>query len=405
VVAIMSGIRVVEVAAWTYVPMAGGVLAEWGADVIKVEHPESGDPQRGLVTSGLIPGGGNVSFTVEHPNRGKRSIGLDIGSVEGRELLMQLVAGADVFLTSFLPKARAKLRIDADDIRAVNPDIIYVRGTAAGHRGPEAHRGGYDASTFWARGGSADTIQTSDMAYPPTQPGGAYGDTIGGLTIAGGIAAALLHRERTAEALTLDCSLLGVGMWATAYSISGAAVFGLDRLPVPRRQEAPNPIVNTYRTSDDRFISLVMLQSDRYWPELVQKAGRPKLVDDPRFKDAAARDANKSECIAVLDELFGSKTFEEWKAILADVEGIWAPVQTVSEVARDPQAVANDYVRDVVAEDGSTFKLVATPVQFNETPADIRRAPAHGEHTDAILAELGLDMDRIIELKINGAVL
>jgi crotonobetainyl-CoA:carnitine CoA-transferase CaiB-like acyl-CoA transferase len=401
----MNGIRVVEVAAWTYVPMAGGVLAEWGADVIKVEHPETGDPQRGLVTSGLVPGGGNVAFVVEHPNRGKRSIGLDIGTEEGREILLQLVAKADVFLTSFLPKARAKLRIDPDDIRAVRPNIIYVRGTAAGARGPEAYRGGYDASTFWARGGSADTVQTSDMPYPPTQPGGAYGDTIGGLTIAGGVAAALLHRERTGEALTLDCSLLSVGMWATAYSIAGAAAFGLDRLPVQPREEAPNPIVNTYRTSDNRFLALVMLQSDRYWPELMHKAGRPDLVDDPRFKDAAARGANKQECIAVLDTVFASKTFDEWKALLADVEGIWAPVQTVSEVVEDPQAIANGYVRDVVAQDGSTFKLVATPVQFDETPPDIVRAPGHGEHTDAILDELGLDMDQIIELKITGAVL
>src|SRR5205823_2785068 len=151
---IMNGIRVVEVAAWTYVPMAGGVLAEWGADVIKIEHPESGDPQRGLVTSGLIPGGGNVAFVVEHPNRGKRSVGLDIASEEGRDLLMKLVATSDVFLTNFLPTTRKKLRLEVDDIRSVNPRTIYVRGTGNGPRGPESHRGGYDNCTFWARGGS-----------------------------------------------------------------------------------------------------------------------------------------------------------------------------------------------------------------------------------------------------------
>jgi crotonobetainyl-CoA:carnitine CoA-transferase CaiB-like acyl-CoA transferase len=402
---VMSGIRILEVAAWTYVPMAGGVLAEWGADVIKVEHPESGDPQRGLASSGLIPGGGRISFTVEHPNRGKRSVGLDLASEDGREVLMKLVATSDVFLTNFLPSARKKLRIDPDDIRAVNPNIIYVRGTATGSRGPEAHRGGYDNSTFWARGGSADTVMTSAMEYPPTQPGGAYGDTLGGMTLAGGISAALLHRERTGEAVIVDCSLLAVGLWATAYTIAGAAALDRDRLPAPERETAPNPIVNTYRTSDNRFVTLVMLQSDRYWPELMEKVGRPELITDPRFADMTARGKNNAECIAVLDEIFATRTLEEWKKVLLDVEGIWAPVQTPREVLSDPQVVANDYVADVAADDGSTFKLVATPVQFDEKPSTVTRAPGHGEHTDAVLEELGLDMEQILDLKIKGAVL
>jgi len=402
---IMSGIRVLEVASWTYVPMAGGVMAEWGADVIKVEHPEGGDPQRGLVTSGLVPAGGKVAFVVEHPNRGKRSIGLDIGTEEGHALLLQMAATCDVFLTNFLPQTRQRLRIEVDDIRAANPQIIYVRGSGNGPRGPERHRGGYDGCTFWARGGSADTIMTAAMEYPPSQPGGAYGDTMGGLAIAGGIAGALLHRERTGEVVTVDCSLLAVGMWATAYSIAGVAAFDRDRLPVALREEAPNPLVNTYRTSDNRFVSLVMLQSDRYWPELMEKVGRPDLVNDPRFADSAARGRNNTECVGMLDEIFGARTFVEWKALLAEVEGIWSPVQTPAEVIDDPQVVANEYVRDVLSDDGSTFKLVAAPLQFNEEPAEITRAPRHGEHTDELLQEIGLDMDTIMDLKIAGAVL
>jgi len=403
---VMDGIRVLEVASWTYVPMAGGVLAEWGADVIKVEHPESGDPQRGLISSGLIPGGSAATFTMEHPNRGKRSIGLDMGTDDGRELLLQIAATSDVFLTNFRPQARRKLRIDVDDIRAVNPTIVYARGSANGQRGPEAERGGYDNCTFWGRGGSADTMKAPD-AYPPPQPGGAYGDTLGGLTIAGGIAAALLQRERTGQSVVVDCSLLAMGMWATAFTIAACATFGIERLPVGggSRYDTPNPLVSTYRTSDNRYLSLVMLQSDRYWPDLVRRLGRPDLIDDPRFADSAARQANKRECIELLDEIFATATFAEWKERLADSEGVWSPVQTLGETITDPQAVANGYIRDVEAEDGSTFKLVAAPLQFDETPPDITRAPGHGEHTDELLTELGLDMDRILELKVQGVVL
>ena len=163
-VAIMSGIRVLEVASWTYVPVAGAILAEWGADVIKVEHPVSGDPQRGLVTSGLVPQGG-VAHMVELPNRGKRSVGLDITSDEGYDLLLRLAAQCDVFLTNVLPARRARRHIDVSDIRAVNPGVIYARGSAHGPRGPEANTGGYDNSTFWARSGAADTVSPDQLGY------------------------------------------------------------------------------------------------------------------------------------------------------------------------------------------------------------------------------------------------
>jgi crotonobetainyl-CoA:carnitine CoA-transferase CaiB-like acyl-CoA transferase len=403
-VRLLDGVRVLEVATWTYVPSGGAVLAEWGADVIKIEHPETGDPQRGLVSSGLLPAG-TVDFTVEMPNRGKRSVGLDMSTDEGRDILLQLAASSDVFLTSFLPSVRRKLRIDVDDIRAANPRIIYVRGSALGQRGSEADRGGYDFSTFWGRGGSSDSATRSEDEYPVGQPGGAYGDVIGGLTIAGGICAALLHRDRTGESLVVDSSLLAMGAWATGFSIAGASVFGVDRLGGGTRYDAPNPCVGTYKTKDDRFISIVLLQSDRFWPDFVDRLEHPVLQTDARFQSAAARGQNKRECIELLDEAFASKTLAEWKDALADFEGVWAPVQTVKEVANDPQVVANGYLRDVVDADGHPFKLVAAPLQFNETPPELGRAPRHGEHTDEVLLELGLDMDRVLELKVKGAVL
>src|SRR5688572_12300188 len=194
----MKGVRVLEVAQFWFVPSAGAVLADWGADVIKIEHPERGDGQRGLGTSGISTEINGVDFLVQQPNRGKKSLALDFGKPEGLALLYRLAEKSDVFLTNFLPDARARLRIEVDDIRKVNPNIIYVRGHGQGARGPEASLGGYDASSFWSRGGICDAL-TPAGAEQPTMQRAAFGDGIGGMTIAGGIAAALFQRERTGE--------------------------------------------------------------------------------------------------------------------------------------------------------------------------------------------------------------
>ena len=402
---IMKGIRVVEVAGWTYVPIAGTVLAEWGADVLKIEHPETGDPQRGLVNSGLVPTGpGGVNHMIELPNRGKRSVGLNLKTEEGYALLLKLVETADVFLTNFRPQARAKLKIDVEDLRKVNPNLIYVRGSANGQRGPESERGGYDNSNFWGRGGSAD-ILTAPGEYPISQPGPGYGDVIGGLTIAGGISAALFHRERTGEAVTVDNSLLANGVWATGATVLAAGLFGFSRMPRGDRTMMPNPLVNNYKTKDDRFMSLIMLESDRYWADLVTKIGHPELADDPRFVDSVARAKNCQECCVALDEIFATRTLEEWTPVMNTVDGVWAPVQTADELLVDPQVVANGYIREVTSTGGTTFRMVASPLQFDEQPPDLTRAPDHGEHTDEVLEELGLEMDAILDLKLKGAVL
>jgi crotonobetainyl-CoA:carnitine CoA-transferase CaiB-like acyl-CoA transferase len=404
VVQIMSGIRVLEVASWTYVPVAGAVLAEWGADVIKVEHPETGDPQRGLVTSGLVPTGG-VAHMVELPNRNKRSIGLDIKTGEGHDLLLRLAATADVFLTNFLPAQRAKLRIDVDDIRAVSPAIIFASGSAHGPRGPEANAGGYDNSTFWARSGAADTASPAELGYPVTQPGAAFGDVMGGLTLAGGISAALLHRERTGQPITVDGSLLSMGTWAMGATLAGSAAFGVERAPRYTPSQAPNALVNSYRCADGRFVFLVMLQTDRFWPKLVTAFGRPELIDDPRFTDHAARMENHREAVAALQEMFATRAFDEVAAILNSTGGAWAPVQRPIDVLSDPQVVANGYAKDLTDANGVPFKLVPAPLQFNGESGTPTHAPAHGEHTDEVLGELGLDMDQILQLKISGAIL
>ena len=223
---VMQGIRVVEVAQWWFVPAAAALLADWGAEIIKVEHPVTGDPMRGLISSGMVGVNVRVNFMVEQSNRGKRSVGIDIAKPGGHELLMKLVEGADVFLTSFLPEARKKLKIEVEDLRARNPRIIYVRGHGHGVRGPDIHKGGYAAASFWSRGGVAHAL-TPPGADAPIMQRAAFGDSTGAITIAGGIAGALLHRERSGEATVVDVSLLGTAMWILAPDIVASTLSSL----------------------------------------------------------------------------------------------------------------------------------------------------------------------------------
>ncbi|MCW2545720.1 MAG: CoA transferase [Mycobacterium sp.] len=402
----MDGVRVLEVAAWTFVPAAGAVLADWGADVIKVEHPESGDPARGLVVGNVgAKDSGGVSFILEQPNRGKRSIGLDISSEQGRELLLKIAAQSDVFLTSFLPDVLARLRLTVEDLRAVNPAIIVARGSGQGVRGDEANKGGFDLASYWTRGGIAHALQEPGTAYPPLQRP-AFGDIVGGLTIAGGIASALYKRAMTGEPSVVDVSLLGMAAWQLSPDIVAAGLLGDAGVPRFSVDDMPNPIVNPYRTSDGRYITLVMLQSDRYWPEVCELIERPDFIEDPRFNTSAARFENRAECIAELRKAFGVRPLSEWRSRMAGLKGVWSVVQTPGEVLADPQVVANGYVRPVTTADGSTtYSLVANPVQFDETPPDLVRAPGHGEHTDEILEGIGLDWDAVIDLKMASVVL
>jgi crotonobetainyl-CoA:carnitine CoA-transferase CaiB-like acyl-CoA transferase len=403
---VLAGVRVLEVATWTFVPAAGAVLADWGADVIKVEHPETGDPQRGLMTSGMMGGGstGFPNFMMEQPNRGKRSIGIDIRAEEGRELLYKLVETADVFLTSFLPAARQSMKIDVEHLRERNPNIIYVRGSGNGQRGPESELGGYDGATYFARGGHALCLTPDDREYP-IGPRAAYGDLPGGMTIAGGIAGALFRRERHGVPSVVDISLLSCAMWSLAPDIVASKIFGMPKLPHGGdRLQNPNVLVNTYKTKDDNFLMLCMLESDKYWPDTCRQIGHPELIDDPRFIDHAARTENRSACIQAFDAAFAERTLDEWKDELADAEGVWAPYQNPIDLHDDVQVLANGYLRPIEWDQG-TFNVVGNPVQFDETPPELQRAPEHGEHTETLLLELGYEWEDIIRLKDTGAIL
>ncbi|HVH20425.1 MAG TPA: CoA transferase [Myxococcota bacterium] len=401
---VMKGVRILEVAEHTFVPSASAVLADWGAEVIKIEHAVRGDAMRGLARTGVIDLSKGVHVLNEHSNRGKRSLGLDLNNPAGREVLYALARTCDVFLTNKLPGVLARLGIDVADLRKHNPKIIYVRGTSFGVRGDECDRGGYDMTGFWCRGGSASAVTPADFPGVLPQPAPAYGDSLGGMTIAGGIAAALFKRERTGEPSVVDVSLLAMGAWAMSAAIALSIQMKRPWAMPPGGGGLFNPLVNTYATSDGRYISLVMLQAGKYWVDFCEHIDRPELAKDPRFDTAEKLAANAAQAVPILREVFAKRTLAEWSACFKTLAGQWAPVQHTLEVAADPQVRANGYIATATTREGTPFELVSTPVQFDEQPTPTSRAPEFNEHGDEILQELGYDMDRILELKAAGAV-
>jgi crotonobetainyl-CoA:carnitine CoA-transferase CaiB-like acyl-CoA transferase len=403
---VMKGVRVLEVAQFTFVPAAGAVLADWGADVIKVEHAATGDAQRGLTHLGKLEMPRTFNPLMEHANRGKRSLGLDLALPGARDVLYELAKTCDVFLTNFLPEARRKLEIDVEHIRAANPDIIYVRGSAFGDRGPEREAGGYDMTGFWCRAGGAVGATHSSLDGIVGQPGPAYGDSIGGMTIAGGIAGALFARERSGETSIVDVSLLSTGIWAMGLAVDLSLMSGepWEAAPINHSGSPTNPLVGLYKTSDDRYISLSMLQGARYWSGFCTLAGRPELAIDDRFDTPEKLFRNAVEAGKIVGEIMRGRSFAEWSEILRHGEGQWAAVQDAVEDGADPQVRANGYVVPVEGSDGTPRELVSSPVQFDEEPFDLRRAPEFSEHTEELLLELGLDWEKIAELRSAGAI-
>jgi len=397
----LEGIKVVEVAMWAYVPSCGGMLSDLGADVIKIES-HTGDPARALTTGGKAPGAYGFTVQWEIYNRGKRSIAIDLNAEGALDILHKLLDDADVFLTNLLPKARRKMKIDVDDIRARHPNLIIAIGSGQGALGPDAEKGGYDFISFWSRGGVSAAVTPKDYPYPLPMPSGAFGDCTSGASLAAGICAAIIQRDRTGKASVVDGSLLATSLWSMQSKVSSVTLAGVADLPKPGRGMTPNPLVNVYRTSDDRYLALCMLQAQRYWPEFCRTVGREDLVEDPRFATDAARVGNLAECVAILDEVFATKTLEEWKAILSTQSGQWDVVQQPGELHKDVQVLANNYMQEVDYGDGRKLKMVSVPVQFDRAPMKPRPAPEHNADCDAILTSLGYSEDQIIDLKVAG---
>jgi len=394
----MSGVRVVEVAAWVAAPASGMILADWGADVIKVE-PFNGDPARGIVTLG--PLGINPPF--EFDNRGKRSVAIDIATPDGLSVLLDLVDKADVFITNLRPVTLEALAIDPDRLLARFPSLVYASVTGYGHDSAYRDRPSYDIGGFWARSGSAAS-HTVEGAPPPTLRGG-YGDHLTAMTLAGGIAAALFERQTNGRGRHVTTSLARVGVYAVGQDFNVKQRAGITFPMGNPRDVAGNPMLNSYQASDGRWFWLLGLQPDRHWPTVLAAIERLDLAEDARFATLADRRLHSRELIEELDKAFLTKTRDEWEERFAEC-GVWyEPVLSIGEALDDPVIQGSGAFIEVAAADGS-IPGIATPVDFvGSVGVRGRPVPAHGEHTDDVLQELGHDWDTIIQWKIGGAVL
>lgn len=400
---LLDGVKVVELAMYAFAPSAAAVLADWGADVVKVVAPDIPDTLMGNVIGGLPNTDVGVRFMWEIMNRGKRSIGIDVSVADGRDLLLELVADADVFITNLLPARRRKYRLDPSDLFAVNPRLVYGRASGHGDEGPEREAGGYDHTDFWARTGIGDAASMVCDEFAP-QVGPALGDLASGAFFAGAISAALVRQARTGRGGVIDVSLLSAGAWMASPGIVASALYDVPNIPRFRHAELTNPTVAVYRTKDGRYVYLAGIQTGGHFEAFCELIGRADLLTDQRFVDGAARAAHAAACIAELDAVFAARTLDEWLPILRRMTTPWSLVQTAAEAARDLQVVANGYVTTVEGTN-RTFPLVMSPARVDEASTTLRRAPDHGEHTDAILLESGRTWDQILDLKAKGAVL
>jgi formyl-CoA transferase len=399
---VMQGVRVIEVAEHTFAPSAAMILADWGADVIKIERAAAGGDAGRTMRVIQRPGLRTNPF-FEAANRGKRDVGLDLTRAEGREQLYKLVETADVFITNMRDGARSRMGIDADDLLARNPRLIYARASGYGRKGPMAQQRGFDYPSSWCRSGSAFVQTPLDGGPPPPQPG-SVGDLTGGATLAGAIAAALFRRERSGRGAVIDHALYLIGAYIMSQSIMSASLGWKPSGPPVPRTKAAEPANNIYRTKDGRWLVLCLLY-DEWWPDLASKLHREEWLTDPRYSDPSTRTANNIALIAELDAIFATKTLAQWEEELVDLEGAWSPLKSPAEVLVDAQALENGFVTPVTFDDGSFYLTGASPAQFDERPiGSLRAAPSHGQDTDDVMRELGLTAEQISGLRERGVI-
>ncbi len=380
----LAGVTVVELGVWVAGPAAAGVLGDWGAEVVKIE-PLTGDPARTFqrILGRNMPD--NPVFELD--NRNKRSIAVDISTDEGRQIALDLISRADVFVTNVRVDGLRRAGLDEETLRNRFPGLVYGHISGYGLDGPDANRPGFDIAAFWARAGLAHLL-TPDGSELPFLRGG-MGDHSTGVTFAGAICAALLHRERTGEGQLVSTSLLRQGVYTIGFDLNMALAWGQIQ-PVSRRESVMSPTVNNYRTADGKWFWVVGIEGDRHWPPLARVAGHLEWLDDPRFATARDRAINHKELTPLLDEIFASRTLAQWAEIFdTEPDMFWAPVNSPDDILSDPQLEHAGGFIDVPNGEGVT-KMVNSPADFHGSPGEARSiAPKLGEHTRAVLGEIG----------------
>jgi crotonobetainyl-CoA:carnitine CoA-transferase CaiB-like acyl-CoA transferase len=395
----LEGIRVLELGFWVAGPAAAGILADWGAEVIKLEPPD-GDPMRGLfLTAAGVDVPINPPFELD--NRGKRSISVNLAQAEGRAVAAKLIERADVLVTNLRMGALARVGLDFPSVHAINRRLVYCNLTGYGTSGPDRDRPAYDVGAYWARAGVAMSLAPKG-AEPPQQRGG-MGDHTTAIAAVSAVCAALVARQRTGVGQFVSTSLLRTGVYILGWDVNTRLRLGRVESPYDRHH-IPNPLVNCYRGADGKWFWLLGLQADRHWPDLVRALDDPALRDDPRFADIRVRREHATACVAALDAIFATRPTAHWTAAF-DAAGMWwAPVQTIGEMLDDPQARAGGVVTQAAVADG-TAEMVASPADFAGTPlATPAMAPELGQHTEEVLLELGYDWEQIAALREGGAL-
>lgn len=395
----LEGIRVVELGFWVAGPAAAGILADWGAEVIKLEPP-TGDPMRGLfLTAAGVDVPINPPFELD--NRGKRSISVNLQSAEGRDVAQRLIERADVLVTNLRMGALARVGLDFPTLHARHRGLVYCNLTGYGTAGADRDRPAYDVGAFWARAGVAMSLTPKGDA-PPQQRGG-MGDHTTAIAAVSAICAALVARQRTGIGQFVSTSLLRTGVYVMGWDVNTRLRLGRVESPYDRHH-IPNPLVNCYQAGDGKWFWLLGLQADRHWPDLMRALDRAELRDDPRFADIRVRREHATACVALLDRVFASAPLAHWTAAF-DAAGMWwAPVQTIGEMLDDPQVRAGGALTTAEVAEGSA-EMVASPAEFAGTPcATPAMAPELGQHTEEVLLELGYDWEQIAALREQGAL-
>lgn len=399
---LLEGLHVVDVASFIAGPAAAAVLGDFGADVVKVEPPHTGDSYRALSRVPPNPSVDGVNYPWQLDNRNKRSIELNLKSSDARSVLERLVRWADVLVTNFPPHTRAKLGLEYDDLAPLNPRLIYADVTGFGEQGPDAHLPGFDVTAYWARSGLMDFTRQRDAA--PAINAFGSGDHPTAITLFAGIMTALYRREKTGQGARVSASLIAEGAWAAGMWLQAALLGGKPPRPVDR-SDPPNALANVYHTADNRWILLAFANEDKQVPLFLKAIGHPEAAEDPRFHDTTSRRAHAADIVTLLDKRFATRPLAEWREVL-DAAGLtYGVVQTLEECAHDPQLPANQIV--VPIEDGSSepHLTLNSPVHLDqEQKVPPRPAPDLGEHTEEVLIELGFSADDIESLRTGGAI-